>query len=184
MFIYLYNYFFNNNDTNCQSETNPNSEDMLNNTINDETKDNKLNRFYYLSLIFEQGKSPPWSIHGLWPQYDENNYPVYCKKVSFNISNISHLLPQLEDCWYSNKGTDENFWKHEWEKHGSCVFTPMNESTYFSNAIMLFYEAVYKDLPSKYYNKDKNTCLIPVDINLKFINNNMNNDNDMNNDNK
>lgn len=162
MFVYLYNYFFNNVENNENNENNKNNENNEN---------NEINRFYYLSLLKETGKSPPWSIHGLWPQYDKNNYPVYCKKVSFSMNNIKHLLPQLEECWYSNKGTDENFWKHEWEKHGSCAFTDINETEYFSNTIRLFYDAIHKNLPDKYYDKEKNTCLIPVDINFKIINN-------------
>ena len=32
-------------------------------------------RFYYLSLIQEEDpKLPKFTIHGLWPQYDLNNY--------------------------------------------------------------------------------------------------------------
>lgn len=181
----LYKFFFGILDSNSNSNSNSDSDDNSENmndysnineydNTNDKHKKNKKTyndtRFYYLSLLKEEGKSPPWSIHGLWPQYDEKNYPVYCKKVTFSIDNIKHLLPQLEECWYSDKGTDEDFWKHEWEKHGSCVFTPINETTYFSTAIRLFYSAISKDLPEKYYDEEKQTCLIPVNLEFKFMN--------------
>ena len=157
MFWTLYHYIFNKS----KNE---------NNVID---KDNKTNdsRFYYLSLLKENTETG-WSIHGLWAQYDENNYPVYCKKVEFDYNKLQPILSNLENYWYSNKGTDEDFWKHEWEKHGSCVFSDIDEFQYFSTTLRLFFEAVDKTLPEKYYNPDKNTCLIPVDLNFNFINNN------------
>ena len=157
MFWTLYQYIFNKNEK------------------NNENKDNKINdsRFYYLSLL-KENTDTGWSIHGLWPQYDEKNYPVYCKKVVFDNTKLEPILSNLEENWYSNKGTDEDFWKHEWEKHGSCVFSDIDELQYFSTALKLFFEAVDKTLPEKYYNQDKNTCLIPVDLNFNFINDNIN----------
>ena len=37
--------------------------------------------FYYLSLFKHEDNS--FSIHGLWPQENQNKYPTYCKKVYF-----------------------------------------------------------------------------------------------------
>lgn len=31
--------------------------------------------------------------------------------------------------WLPNRGTNENFWEHEWNKHGTCVNT-LNPSCY------------------------------------------------------
>ena len=85
---------------------------------------------------------------------------------------LEPILDKLEQYWYSNKHTllrDEKFWQHEYEKHGSCVYTPMSELEYFQNTIELYEKAIERDLPKKYYNAQKNQCLIPVSQNLQFI---------------
>ena len=129
----------------------------------------KDTRFYYLSLIKETNG---YSIHGLWPQTDANNYPTFCKKVIFNIKTLEPILDKLEQYWYSNKRTllrDEAFWKHEYEKHGSCVYTNMSELDYFNNTINLYEKALEQNLPEKYYNAETKKCLIPVSQDLEFI---------------
>jgi len=80
---------------------------------------------------------------------------------------------ELEKYWYSNRGAngDEVFWEHEWKKHGSCVFTDMDEFAYFAHALSLYYVAVKKGLPDKYYNAETKKCLIPVSLEFNFINN-------------
>ena len=127
----------------------------------------ELKDFYYLSLIREQDGS--FSIHGLWPQNDANNYPTYCKKVDFDLSKLNSILGQLKSYWYSTMEKNEDFWKHEWQKHGSCTWTEMTELQYFSSALDLYHKAIELNLQSKYYQANKNKCLIPVDKNLNFI---------------
>ena len=126
----------------------------------------KDTRFYYLSLIKEKDT---YSIHGLWPQYSTNTYPTYCKKVNFYISTLQPIIDELNENWYSKEEKNEDFWKHEW-KHGSCVFTYMTEFGYFNKTLQLFKEAKVKGLPDKYYNKEHNTCLIPVNLDFTFKN--------------
>tara|TARA_B100000123_G_scaffold36127_1_gene23880 strand:+ start:2377 stop:2913 length:537 start_codon:yes stop_codon:yes gene_type:complete len=136
------------------------------------TPNDNLKNFYYLSLIKEPNSESNYTIHGLWPQTDIKNYPTYCKKVNFDMDQLTPILDKLEQYWYSNKHTlimDEKFWKHEYEKHGSCVYTPMTEFEYFNNTINLYEKALEKNLPSKFYNSQKNQCLIPVDQSLNFI---------------
>ena len=88
---------------------------------------NENNRkFYYLSLKRDNKKNKEWSIHGLWPQISENEYPSFCKKVNFDIGKLEPILPDLNNYWYSSKEKNEDFWKHEWQKHGSCVFTDID----------------------------------------------------------
>jgi len=50
--------------------------------------------------------------------------PQYCNKsLPFNFNTIKPLLPLLLEFWpnlYTNTPL-ESFWKHEWEKHGTCA---------------------------------------------------------------
>lgn len=122
-------------------------------------------RYYYLSLI----KEPcGWSIHGLWPQYSKNSYPKYCKKVTFSYETLTPIIDRLNAVWYSNEEPNQDFWQHEWEKHGSCMFTDMNELQYFQKALELYKEAIEQNLPEKFANGNKS--MIPLDLNFNFIN--------------
>lgn len=126
----------------------------------------KDERFYYLSLIKEE---KGWSIHGLWPQYSKNKYPSFCKKVDFNIETLNPILKELNENWYSNTEKNEEFWKHEWEKHGSCVFSDINEYEYFNKTLDLFKTAIQTGLPQEFYDNKNNKCLIPLSLDFKFI---------------
>lgn len=122
--------------------------------------------FYYLSLI--KGKDGEWSIHGLWPQYSNNSYPSFCKKVEFDPSKLDSIRKELEEKWHSyEKSKDNDFWKHEWEKHGSCMFIEMDELDYFKKTLELFNAAVQTNLPADHEANGK--ALIPVDLNFKFL---------------
>lgn len=131
-------------------------------------ENNTENKFYYLSLIKEKNNN--FSIHGLWPQYSINRYPTFCKNVNFDVNKIQPILPQLNKVWYSNRNNNDEFWKHEYEKHGSCVFTPLTELEYFEKTLDLYDEAIKLELPEKFYNQETNKCLIPVNIDFKFKN--------------
>ena len=132
-------------------------------------KKEESNKFYYLSLINEGNNQ--WSIHGMWPQYSKNQYPSFCKKVSFDINKLETILPELEEKWYSYKKTekdDEEFWKHEWVKHGSCMFVEMDEFGYFSKTLELFNTAIQIDIPREFYDEETKKCLIPITLDFKF----------------
>ena len=123
-------------------------------------------KFYYLSLI--KDKDGSWSIHGLWPQNSVSDYPTYCKKLVFDPRKIDSIRSELEQKWHSYVNTkNDSFWAHEWEKHGSCVFTPMSELDYFKRTLDLFDWALEKDLPKKFQANGK--CLIPVNLQFQFI---------------
>lgn len=122
--------------------------------------------FYYLSLIKEEDG---WSIHGLWPQTDINKYPQFCKKVDFNIRKLNPIIDDLKEYWYSNRGLDESFWKHEYEKHGSCNFNKLNELEYFEKTLDLFRAAKNKNLPEYFYDEKTGKCLIPVNQQFNFF---------------
>jgi ribonuclease I len=132
------------------------------------------NKFYYLSLIKEPNEK--YSIHGLWPQYTKNSYPTYCTDVAFDITKIKELLPDLNKNWYSNSNSNSNeeiknedFWKHEYEKHGSCVFTPMTEKEYFSKTLDLYNIAMNENIPRYFYDKETKKCMIPVSTHFNLI---------------
>ena len=39
----------------------------------------------------------------------------------WRLSQITSLLPLMEQDWPSYYGPNEEFWAHEWEKHGTCA---------------------------------------------------------------
>ena len=130
-----------------------------------EIKKNDTDKFYYLSLIKE---TEGWSIHGLWAQYNKNQYPSFCREVNFDINKLEPILKDLNEKWYSEDNKNENFWKHEWEKHGSCMFIELDELEYFEKTLELFDTALQIDLPGDFYNEETKKCLIPLTLDLKF----------------
>ena len=160
----------NDKEINNNKEINNKKEIKNENKLESIPEDLELTNFYYLSLFRESATT--WSIHGLWPQTNAHTYPTYCHKVTFDPDLLAPLLEKLEQYWYSQGHTltlDEKFWKHEYEKHGSCVYTPMNELEYFQNTIQLYEKALELGLPNTYYNPETKKCLIPVNQKLEFI---------------
>ena len=130
---------------------------------------NKKEEFYYLSLIKEVDGS--FSIHGLWPQYSLNSYPSFCRAVNFNLDKLKPIIDELNNYWYSNKGSNDTFWKHEYEKHGSCMFDSIDEFNYFNKTIELYKYALVNNIIKKYSDKYPNDkkLLIPLDLDFNFI---------------
>ena len=66
-----------------------------------------------------------WTIHGIWPTTNNQIGPLYCNRTDkFDPEKIRDLLPELRLKWTDVRagGGDEfNFWRHEWEKHGTCA---------------------------------------------------------------
>lgn len=121
-------------------------------------------RFYYLSLIEDKCYVNNYCIHGLWPQYNKNSYPKYCKEVEFNLEDIRVLIPDLRMYWKpKNISNPEKFWKHEWKKHGSCVFFDITCFQYFFVTIELYKEFLRGKLKKQI--KHGNTILIPIKFN-------------------
>ena len=125
------------------------------------------NKFYYLSLIKE--KDGRFSIHGLWPQYSINSYPKFCKQVKFDINELKDIYSDLNKYWYSNRNNNDDFWQHEYKKHGSCVFVEMTEKQYFEKTLELYKNAIKLKLPEKFYDEKTNKCLIPLNLNFEFV---------------
>lgn len=129
----------------------------------------KQENYYYLSLLKDDNLEEGWSIHGLWPQNADNSYPSYCRIVTFDIILLQSIIDELNKYWCSNMEKNEDFWKHEWEKHGSCMFNQCDEYHYFKRALLLYKKALQKELPEKYYDEKTNKCLIPINLKFEFI---------------
>ncbi|TYG90544.1 hypothetical protein ES288_A12G190500v1 [Gossypium darwinii] len=82
-----------------------------------------------------------FSIHGLWPNYNDGSYPQNCDSNNpFDASKISDLISNMRKNWPSlscpsNDG--ESFWSHEWEKHGTCSESVFDQHTYFETTLGL-----------------------------------------------
>ncbi|XP_043699573.1 extracellular ribonuclease LE-like isoform X1 [Telopea speciosissima] len=82
-----------------------------------------------------------FSIHGLWPNYNDASYPSNCdSNYPFDPSQISDLVSSLQISWPSlscPSSDDTSFWSHEWDKHGTCSESVLNEHGYFAAALNL-----------------------------------------------
>src|SRR5690606_18738415 len=66
------------------------------------------------------------TIHGLWPQITEKQAILsYCKDNSekFDATKLGAIKAELQAKWPTaftgDNQSDEGFWKHEWDKHGT-----------------------------------------------------------------
>ncbi|MFS7964489.1 putative ribonuclease T(2) [Helianthus anomalus] len=94
--------------------------------------------------------SPTWfTIHGLWPDYNDGSWPSCCSGPAFDETEISSLLNVLDTYWptlsCSKASTCHNkkglFWAHEWEKHGTCSSAVTgDEYSYFVTALNLYFK--------------------------------------------
>ncbi|CAI5450847.1 unnamed protein product [Caenorhabditis angaria] len=89
--------------------------------------------------------TPQWTIHGLWPNYENGSYPQFCPGTPsrFDENLIKPIEPKLLAVWpnlFPHKSI-QSFWKHEYEKHGTCAQSDeryKNELLYFSNSIKAY----------------------------------------------
>ena len=125
---------------------------------------NNDRRFYYLSLLLENNQ---WTIHGLWPQNSKSDYPTFCRRVDFSENLLNPIIDDLDKYWHSDRGSNENFWEHEWKKHGSCMFQEMDELQYFSKTLELFHYVRKKGIINNF--KCRNQALIPFSLDFKLI---------------
>ncbi|XP_044582338.1 proteoglycan 4-like [Cotesia glomerata] len=87
-----------------------------------------------------------WGVHGLWPAMKNyGKHPKHCNlKIPYDPKQILPIQDELENIWFSANGspmTHQAFWRHEWEKHGTCVArSPQIKSVkdYFEKGLELF----------------------------------------------
>ncbi|KAM8788040.1 ribonuclease T2 [Rhynchonycteris naso] len=87
-------------------------------------------------------RDPPdyWTIHGLWADRAEQ-----CNRSwHFNLEEIKDLLQDMKIYWpdvIHSAANRSSFWKHEWEKHGTCVAqldTLNSQKKYFGEGLDLY----------------------------------------------
>ncbi|XP_072533710.1 ribonuclease T2 [Salminus brasiliensis] len=81
-----------------------------------------------------------WTLHGFWP-----NVGNECNSSwHFNASLIEDLLPEMKTFWPDLlKPASTSFWKHEWQKHGTCAAKDEDlnsQHKYFSKALELYHK--------------------------------------------
>ncbi|GIL65503.1 hypothetical protein Vafri_19284 [Volvox africanus] len=80
-----------------------------------------------------------FTIHGLWPNYNDGTWPQFCgKDYSSYEDQIRDLLDELRSEWPNAYKFEEQYWYHQWSKHGTCapdVFP--TERSYFQNVLNL-----------------------------------------------
>ncbi|CAL9162660.1 unnamed protein product, partial [Musa hybrid cultivar] len=82
-----------------------------------------------------------FGIHGLWPNYNDGSYPSNCDPNNpYDASKVRDLLSTMRQKWPtlacpSSDGTQ--FWTHEWEKHGTCSESVLDQHGYFQAALKL-----------------------------------------------
>ena len=97
-----------------------------NGNINEQCK--KLNNYYKNNF----------TIHGLWPNFknSSSSYDGYCTNEPFDIEVIKKIgIDKMNTYWPSTDGPNEEFWKHEWEKHGTC--SGLSQIDYFNTILNL-----------------------------------------------
>ncbi|PCH34199.1 base non-specific and adenylic acid preferential ribonuclease [Wolfiporia cocos MD-104 SS10] len=109
------------------------------------------------------GPADSWTIHGLWPNYCDGSYPEDCDS-SRDYDDISTLLSDqgasstldyMNTYWVSDDESNEDFWQHEWDTHGTCYTTLepaciADDSTTGADAVAFFESVVslFQTLPT------------------------------------
>ena len=80
-----------------------------------------------------------WTLHGLWPEFNDGTWPQYCDKTApFNVTSLDDLRPELEAYWPSLMSKDfPAFWAHEWTRHGTCCEALTPQVSVSSAAVFL-----------------------------------------------
>lgn len=82
-----------------------------------------------------------FTVHGLWPQYEDSGYPSFCTDEPFDPAvpqevgwdDMTTYWPSVQ---YNETDPDyDSFWEHEWTKHGTC--SGLSQISYFQATINL-----------------------------------------------
>lgn len=81
------------------------------------------------------------TIHGLWPSLKSGKYLDECTYGVEVEDTGSDLFLEMRKSWPSFTGANENFWNHEYNKHGYCMVEEFDwdgYEDYFSFVLDLF----------------------------------------------
>ncbi|KAJ4753425.1 Ribonuclease T2 family protein [Rhynchospora pubera] len=92
------------------------------------------------------GKPDPiFTIHGLWPNYNDGSYPSNCDRQNdFDAREIEDLEKTMQKYWPTLACPSSDglkFWGHEWDKHGTCAESQLDQHSYFLSALNLYKKA-------------------------------------------
>jgi len=65
-----------------------------------------------------------FTLHGVWPERNDNTWPTNCPGSSFDINKISSIMNEMNTYWpdvWQDGGSAAQFWGHEWTTHGACA---------------------------------------------------------------
>ncbi|KAH7683611.1 Ribonuclease T(2) protein [Dioscorea alata] len=76
-----------------------------------------------------------FTIHGLWPNYDNGKYPHDCDyKNRYDATKIKDLLPKMQTKWPTLEcpsADGSKLWAHEWNRYGTCSESILDQHSYF-----------------------------------------------------
>ncbi|RDY06661.1 Ribonuclease 2, partial [Mucuna pruriens] len=82
-----------------------------------------------------------FTIHGLWPDYNDGTWPACCTKSSFDPKEISTLTNALEQYWPSLSCSSPSTCSGGKEKHGTCSYPVIrNEYDYFLTTLNVYFK--------------------------------------------
>jgi ribonuclease T2 len=94
-------------------------------------------------------------VHGLWPQYDNGQWPQDCASTPpVSSATVNHMMPIMPG---------SSLIQHEWAKHGTCSGLSMDQ--YFT-AIEKFYNGL--KVPDDFKSPSSSATTGPSDIEQKF----------------
>ena len=104
---------------------------------------NEINKTHHGSCTKVPEKVDSWVVHGLWPSksHVKKHGPFACNSSwPYNHNDVVSILPRMEKFWPNlmQNTPDDSFWKHEWEKHGTCACqhdSCSSEKVYFEKAL-------------------------------------------------
>ncbi|XP_058005932.1 ribonuclease 2-like isoform X1 [Hevea brasiliensis] len=104
-----------------------------------------------------RGSNAPteFTIHGLWPDYNDGTWPACCRRLDFDEKEISTLLDGLQKYWPSLScgssstchGTKGSFWAHE-KVLNEAGYIPSNTEKYPLGGIVSTIENAFHTTPS------------------------------------
>ena len=103
-----------------------------------------------------------FTVHGLWPEFINGSWPQYCPAPPFNSLELAPIKNELEVKW-TNFRNAKSFWKHEYDRHLTCLQQDPN----FSNEYSCFHFGLEKLNQYDYYSILKSYNIIPTN-NLMF----------------